>query len=289
MVTSKNFEGYMYLYKFRAVNEYSLNSLIDRQLWFDKLNNQNDPFEGGYIIDIELTEELLEYSRNQIGFKNKENQTDLFKVTAIHYPIRASFKELFLEFSKRRISELVEGLQNKSTICSLSQYREENNPLFNHNMWGHYSDGLRGFCLVFDEQQLTKNIFISSDRLAHPFTVEYRNSPKRIYFNNLLQVKNDQLQILEEFEGAQLVADITATKSSSWSIEQEIRFISFSKKQLLNYEATSLLKVIIGDKMEHFNREKLLDIITSNYPEAEILLMKKKHASFELYTVPLIV
>lgn len=279
----------MYFYKFRTLNKNSLSGLANRELWFDKLINQNDPFEGGCIIDSSLSTSLQLYAQSQIGLNHITHNTDLFKLTSVHHPEKLSPTELLVEFGKRCASDLIQRIREESLICSFSYFDEGDidDPLFNTHMWGHYSDGLRGFCLVFDEESLSEDIFNNSGKLAKGFHVEYQNRPKSINISELLKVDNSVLKLSNELEGANLVARISTTKSEDWAREKEVRFISFSKNHLLNFKQTSLLKIVIGEKMSKPDRELLLSIVKLKYPNVEILIMKRQYNSYRLVTQPM--
>ena len=235
----------MYLYKFRTMDKNALSCLANNQFWFDKLCNQNDPFEGECIVDSQLSEKQKKY-----------------------------------------VTDRIDWVKSESNICSFSYFDEEetDDPLYNSRMWGHYSDGLRGFCLVFNSSLLEENLFENGHRCTLGFNVDYKNTPKIINNDDLNQIdwkgESDSLKL----SGVELVARISTTKSKDWEAEKEVRFISFSSKSLIGYNINCLNKVIVGEKMEKSDQELLFSIIKSKYPKAEVLVMKMKSNSYKLET-----
>ena len=48
------------LYKYRTVNEYSLDCLFNKQIWLDNLNNYNDIYEGYVCFNsLEVIKSIL--------------------------------------------------------------------------------------------------------------------------------------------------------------------------------------------------------------------------------------
>nr|WP_275974962.1 DUF2971 domain-containing protein [Shewanella gaetbuli] len=154
-------------------------------------------------------------------------------------------------------------------------------------MWGHYANGLRGFCLVFDKDLLEKAIFQSTEKKAVGFKVRYQNEPDELKVSDIFSVKNE-LDLIqnESLKGYQIVAKAASTKSEHWKHEQEVRFISLSDKTLVKYPSNALKKIVIGGKMPTEQVNLLKDIMQSKYPHAEIKKMMMHQNSYELKQVP---
>lgn len=158
-------------------------------------------------------------------------------------------------------------------------------PIENTLMWGHYAGGLRGFCLVFDEEKLTQSIFENTQRQAYPTPVQYSDVPTDIEATSFVTITNNVFAPNTEADIVQMLLNVSATKSLDWKGENEVRFLSHSSEQLVSYEAQALVGVIIGDKMQKSDRNLLLTILDSKYPHIEIKTAKTKRESYGLMFV----
>jgi hypothetical protein len=103
-----------FIYKYKPINKYSLEILINRELYFPKTNEFNDPFDGR-LLPSDFINELKE-----LGYAGGEEEI------ARHD-----------DFVKDRINSF--GVLSLSRVC--------NDAL----MWSHYADAHKGFCLVNNE------------------------------------------------------------------------------------------------------------------------------------------
>ena len=104
------------LFKYRTFNKSSIESLINRTLWFAGPRTLNDPFEC------------------QLTYKNALEATwSKFKVS---------------EESKKDIDNTLKKYLMEAGICSFSRTRK------NQLMWSHYADEHKGFCIGFNQKTL---------------------------------------------------------------------------------------------------------------------------------------
>lgn len=120
-----------YLYKYRSMD--SFKQCIDNSsMYFPKLSQLNDPFEGHANIQTEYTDEEWKKYLKKEGLREEE-QAFLLN-TAIR--------------DKEKVSKIIKDsinneYQNTGILCLSS---ENNNML----MWTHYGDMGRGVCMGFD-------------------------------------------------------------------------------------------------------------------------------------------
>ncbi|MCL1142034.1 DUF2971 domain-containing protein [Shewanella gaetbuli] len=279
----------MYFYKFRTFDTNALTALSNNELWFGKLDTQNDPFEGQCKIDKRLSEELKRFATQRIIPEDPKSYSAYFQLTGFHYPHKLSRLELLEQGCLQMANKMIVNLNSTSRICSFSYYdsSSKNDALTDNRMWGHYANGLRGFCLVFDKDLLEKAIFQSTEKKAVGFKVRYQNEPDELKVSDIFSVKNE-LDLIqnESLKGYQIVAKAASTKSEHWKHEQEVRFISLSDKTLVKYPSNALKKIVIGGKMPTEQVNLLKDIMQSKYPHAEIKKMMMHQNSYELKQVP---
>jgi hypothetical protein len=120
------------LYKYRAVNDYSLGILTDDELYYGNYRSLNDPFELAFEVDI--------------GY-----QANSKKITP-----------QFIANGKKAIKANIEScIQANLGLLSLT---EKNDEIL---MWSHYAEGHTGFCLEFDstifDPELLKEVTYSNE------------------------------------------------------------------------------------------------------------------------------
>jgi hypothetical protein len=278
----------VYFYKFRAFDTNALTALSNNELWFGKLDSQNDPFEGECKIGRSLSKELKRFATHKITPEDPKSYNAYFQLTGVHYPHKLSNVELLEQGCFQMANEMIRNMNATSRICSFSYYDSSSkaNALIDNRMWGHYADGLRGFCLVFDKKVLEEAIFQSTEKKAVGFEVRYQNEPDELRVSDLFSV-NHNLELIQDqsLSGYRIVAKAASTKSEHWEHEQEVRFISFSDKPLVKYPPHALKQIVIGDKMPNAQVNLLKDIMQSKYPHASITKMMMRQNSYELKQV----
>ena len=240
----------------------------------------NDPFEGAFTLEKNLTKADLNSWKQIVSLKDDkdvdvESREKLFKSIGINKSNvnheSTILKILELEF--RRVIEIV----HNSKILSLSSSESEKDPLYENLMWSHYSDGLRGFCLVFSQKKLISD-FAEGDNIIVPVKVGYKNKPKKLKISKFMSsttmlgsTNNDYIQ--------EVVETIT-TKSNSWSYENELRIISLSMKNLYKYSSSSLLELVIGDKMPEDQKKLVINIAKNENPNVVVKRARLRDDSY---------
>lgn len=122
-VESESIPDYRY-FKFRSINKYLIESLVNSQLYFAKPGQLNDPF------DCQL--DLKKSISRAASFLSPGN--------------RKKFMESALNHGERFVEEWKKKFENFG-ICSFSLEMSDSkgSPL----MWSHYADQHRGVCLLY--------------------------------------------------------------------------------------------------------------------------------------------
>jgi hypothetical protein len=130
------------LLKFSGPTEYALENLRNRVLYCQHFEGFNDPFEFWTdfhegIPDLDTERARFIAAIGAWGF-DEERLAEALE----------NSKEYFesLEDSQPRFKQMVDGIR-------IACFGSETDNLL---MWSHYADGLRGFCIVFDEHLLMK-------------------------------------------------------------------------------------------------------------------------------------
>ncbi|GAM64384.1 hypothetical protein JCM19232_1054 [Vibrio ishigakensis] len=281
-------------YKFRSVNTNSLSGLANKNLWFDKLENQNDPFEGKYIFDEFIPKELEEMAeRHRYLVEALESeQAYLNLCTAslgVHFPQSMKTSEILATFIKQCADAQIKLVQG-SRICSFS-YEEENSDktsciLQNNLMWSHYASGLRGFCLVFDDEIFQADMQNSHNDMMRPTRVKYQDNPSILKYKDFISFDaNNQFHPINN-EITELIIETISTKSSNWSYEKEVRILTLdTTSNLYSYSDKALVEVVIGEKMPKEQQKLILDIISQNHPNAKISKAKVEDKTYNVKVV----
>ncbi|MBJ2219621.1 DUF2971 domain-containing protein [Pseudomonas sp. MF7453] len=250
------------LFKFREVNDYSLNNLESSTLHLTFASNFNDPYDSAVDFDpsfgvshveslLNHVEEISEADRQNIltakdpmlemlrYIPAQMNESELSKreIEAICEVLRMSHAKLAVDM----VSQMNTRLQNSYKICSLTE-RLNSLPL-----WAHYAKNHTGFAMEYDFKGLSpKNllglslwpviysgVFNASDVL--------RGEIPRKNFNNLFG----------------LVAALH--KSPDWAYEEEWRLVLVDGPE---YPARNLIAplkaVYLGSKISEKDEERVV-------------------------------
>ena len=233
----------LFLYKYLPYNQYSLQLLINQELWLGSPDTLNDPFEGEFIIknykelqNIEFIKVLLDLTKNGI------------------------YDEIFYSINcEKLLHDETEFLNH--LYHYLSQYIKKHfgTTSFSMNcnsisMWSHYADSHKGFIAIFSREKLQQ---ASLDKSAKLINVEYEGFPmiELLFKNKTIEIKDTK--------------SLLTGKLPEWASEQEVRIIkkhnfeSFIPR-LLRFDPNCFLGVILGSRMTLDNARTIRQIISQN-------------------------
>jgi DUF2971 family protein len=273
----------MKLYKFRSVNTNNLAALASRQLWFSSQYDFNDPFEGACIKDNYVPQEMLSTfackSKEEVG---AQKYSEMLSELGLEEEGLTN-ESLFQKMAEHDLDALIKIVHDSKIVC-LSMESNENNPIENNLMWSHYADGLRGFCLVFDNEFLQKDINESSNKSMRPIKVEYKDIPNTLKLEDLIRsdvmLGNDDTNFIES------VTETIATKSLDWKYENEMRIMSLSKDGFHMYRESTLKEIILGEKMLVSQAKLVIDTVLANHPNITIKEARLIPDSYKITVVP---
>ena len=276
----------MKLYKFRNVDTYSLTGIANSSLWFSNANEFNDPFEGIHILDEKLTGKDLKLLKEFITPKREsEIGTDNYNKMLSELDLKKnSFTEtdLLQKYALYEFKRLVNLIHN-SKMISFSMHSDTNNPLLENLMWSHYANGLRGFCLVFDKDELFLSIHNSSKLSALPVKVSYQDTPKKIKLSDF--IKSKYFMNISGDRYVETVAKTVATKSKAWKYENEQRLLSLNPYNNHKYAPGALKEIIIGNKMPDDQKKLVINTVKSANSKIKIKEARLKQGSYKLEIV----
>jgi len=226
-----------------SFNTNTLKNIINGELWFGKPKNQNDPYEGEFIVDG-FTEPLHPNTKEELIKEMFPNEyATLLKEK---YKNDINEKEFLIDYTnyvKNQIKDLY-------GICCFSETYEE------LLLWTHYSDSHRGMCLVFDREVLDKRVVDGHTNILHS-TIKYSSIVPKLK----VHLGPDGYPLI--FGYSQLTF-----KYINFKYENEYRYIAAFNPRLsynrnIKFDKKSLLGVIFGENMTTDNRRTIINLMKS--------------------------
>lgn len=230
----------MELAKYFSVNNYSLDNLKNSTLWFAMLNDFNDPFEGRIKIKMRYEESTFS-SRSEAEEVARINKSYFQKLNKKYFEHLNNLETLELQIGfifdvwAHTLRKVNSEIINNDGYCCFCAHREDVST--NQLMWSHYANGLRGFCIVFDESEMHRSLIElnKEDSLIIEPIVYKDQLPEIDIYNHMSHhfAPDDYLDdLVNEFN-----IKSRSTKSKAWCYEREHRAIS-SKVGLHRYSNT---------------------------------------------------
>lgn len=247
------------IYKYTSCSRHAFENVKERQIFCRHYSGFNDPFEFWAIIEEGIPTRETDSVRFERALKAWGFETDYCQEVQDYFDEVRDYQTKF--------SDVFEGLR----ISCFS--RELNNLL----MWSHYADGLRGFCLEFDEKRLVsgrEDSFVMEVRYSEDPPVEdafeyaiandqlwycdvaYSESRNRMYQDDIPRLEKIVHRILQ---------DAFATKPIDWRYEKEIRLIlqmASDGPVLHHYPTDALKRIIVGERISDRHLRDLKKAIT---------------------------
>lgn len=246
------------LFKYRVLNENTLNSLKYNGVWISKAESQNDPYECSLSFsDKEMAlaiytrkdfkEQFLKNYRAEIteeeidNIIKNDNPEQKFRETCQLKNIDRDYSDLSI-FREESAHNLIRKVKSKIRISSFS---ERNDSIL---MWSHYSENHRGICIEYD----LHNDFEIAKVLEPVYYSEKIVSLSKAFGNQ------NSLNIIRE---------AVITKALDWQYEKEWRIV-FPTERNGYYKLPKPKNVYLGSRFNEnekgIYREYLLDYCSKN-------------------------
>lgn len=246
------------LFKYEAINTYSLRNLKNASLYFNKPSSFNDPFDCSIMLDS------VNYSDEDLVrlFNNMIDAGEIYG-----FPRASSLGDLPNDFSQQVANGLRKAVLDKQNFClnniGCTCFSETNIHLL---LWSHYANGHRGICLEFDT---------SSPLFEKIFNVTYSDDyPK---FNPIEVILNKERFSSDRSLFAPLLAKFTC-----WEYEREWRAFHQEPNKLYTYPVEALKAVYFGISAETTDIEIVCLILLGQSKNIEFYRGKKGNTSFEV-------
>lgn len=254
------------LFKFFPYNSHDLDALANNYLWFSNYSNFNDPFEDVFINNA-LCAAFPEYDEvKAIEFYKLSHSEQIaphnLESFLLEMKLNGTLEQKYREMVRATFDGTVEELKSfvsKSKATCFARDLDNNKALKNKLMWSHYADGLRGFCVEYNHQELVDGI---AERLGKKISLcpmKY-GQLKRYSFEELLRNTAKSINLPGSHFG---VGSLVSMKSSEWEYENEYRLIT-DGDNCVYIPSSSIKSITIGSKMPESKRNTLLSILKGN-------------------------
>jgi hypothetical protein len=265
------------IYKFYSVNDFALDALENNYLYCNHFTAFNDPFECWCQVNT--------------GIPNHETERDRYMNVIGVWGFTPDRAEEALEYYYMYLEHFEEDEIDHQQYIDSARICCFSNNLSSLLMWSHYADGLRGFCIEFDPDQVT-----AGDVKGSIINVHYAASPP-VLETITLPLANDITWHGEDEDVPGAIKHMNdfyrkmhASKPKEWKYEKEVRLIfsvdnNSTAGEKYYYPPDAIRSVITGEKMSSVNRDNLKKIIKKIQPEAALATANRTRGDYKLSIV----
>jgi hypothetical protein len=235
-----------------------IDALATSYLWFSKVADFNDPFEGLYGEQLtyrdarDITDD--EAQTIMLGEAMGKGQT-LLELDSKYIIANLTPVEIYLQKVRicsaiqTSLARFLKDATENHRVCCFNRNFGEKNALENKLMWSHYADGLRGMVIEFDDAQLDASLEGMNGERTQGGIIDYSG------FNSL-----DAVELMVEYARSRQggIAKVLLRKCKEWEYEQEHRVVSLQNK--MYYNPNSIKSITIGQRMQCSTRGELITV-----------------------------
>lgn len=256
------------IYKYRSVNDNSLQNLRDSTVWMASPAELNDPFDTAHTLEPSkiLSGQIKKLFKPNTAFseiaglvnaesiaKVQESDDPTRTITEIMFGLKPRSKqspgldqyvEAFSYAIRRESERMIEwsrdSIRDGVKLCSFSEVGDE------VLMWSHYTKDHSGFCIEWDLHQDENRNALGN--LLHPV----------VYIDELFDMTDHLFATIQGKQPNPLLAIASGIrKSKTWSYEKEWRlfFPIGPGTPSYNFRMPKPSKVLLGAKIESEDRK----------------------------------
>lgn len=242
------------LFKFMPLNLFSLQTIVNNTLYFNKPNLLNDPLDCQFEMQIA---NLEFFSQKTVDFIKSKRHLLSQKFDDLSRNAMLTHNE---ELQKEFLNEFFKfDLNENYGVCSFSE-------TVDHNLlWSHYGDRGKGICIVFIKDELLKSIDESLKDTYYTFKhdfVRYKGV-KKLYFS-----------LIKSNSGFSYTFKHFYSKTKHWSYEKEYRIVLIKKfkewdqfsypydfQRIMPFSKESIHSIILGEKIDSQDKQLIENIV----------------------------
>ena len=266
-----------YIYKYRAVTEYSKENLDNFTVWMESPDNVNDPFDSAHTLNPKSSISLLvkRHFKEENKYREIEglvNEQNIKEVNDAIDPIsvilektlnlnskessekKNKFIDVFMSAIQKEFERFIkwsnDALRDGCKLCSFSEVNDE------MLLWSHYAKDHSGFCIEWDMSEFPERHELGN--LIYPV----------LYSENLFDTTKHLAAVIKGKNPNPLLGSaVGMKKSTKWAYEKEWRlfFPIGPGTKSYNFQVPKPSAVFLGINMK--KEEK-----------AEIVAICKKHS-----------
>ena len=249
MANKKNIS---YLYKYRNINENTLKTLKNNELYFSFPSEFNDPFDTK--IDVNFEGNRADWKRYLLNISPYNSDSKIERILNSFEEYNYNIKEL-PTFNKEKYFNAAESL----IILCLSELND------NILMWTHYANNHKGICLGFKTTCISNSIGLEFEDTFH-----FNPSKKRGFLPTFkVKYKKERPKPYNPLkDGKEKLFEFAKTKYLDWEYEKERRIIYLYndiKEKIINFKRDILSEIIFGLKTSEEDINRIKDIVYENY------------------------
>jgi hypothetical protein len=277
----------MRLYKYFRCSADSLDALKRSALWFSALTDFNDAFEGRFdfvsayeVPEAEAGEVIEKFLVNYESLQPSDENREFIAKLARSGDHQQLLKVIF-GVMQSAMQGSFSDLMGSDGVCCFS--RGNVTAATNQLMWSHYADGLRGFCLAFDEIELERSLIEKNGledvwfmpvKYCSGFPVIHLHEYTRKYLGWTHTADGEAISV-------DYLGDLVTSKSRAWRYEREYRAVS-PRRGLNYYSPAALRQVFLGERISDENKWKIRSIVDECDLRVELLQVKMDSRGYRL-------
>jgi len=257
------------IYRYRILNNYSLNALSKFELSFTSPSEFNDPFDCFIKYNVD---DIIKYFNDNLNLKKILIEYDYYYCNKK----KPTYEELSEYISNYNHNLIFKPLIEEYCLSALKTVRDyffvacfsEN--VNNTVLWAYYANDSRGFCLEYDEDMLLKLIdkYCKSKKISNEFNyifnVNYLEEfPDRT--DLMIKILTKYVKFLNKSIGDNRykridfeltlndIKSIFLNKTINWRYEEEKRIIIPKKNLDLKFDSVDIIvptSIYLGNKTE---------------------------------------
>jgi len=257
----------MKLYKFRSVNEYSLQTLRNNEVFFASFEMFNDPFE--FSTPFTDLKEYFRRVRQQLQSRYSEGHIDMAAFNHLIETTRNNEDEKLQRH--KEVHAKIRRNMSQMGIFSMSAVNDE------ILLWSHYAEEHRGFCIEFDATKMSLSVPASIHQVQYKEEFTDLNDPTLLVdfyvkmYGQLINLRKKKWnsrytkfgQQMVKNEDANFALAVISDKYTCWSYEKEFRFVTSNHIGLVMFDPSAVISIIFGLRMPDEDRVMLKDICAS--------------------------
>lgn len=257
----------MTFYKYKSINDYTLDSLKSKYFYYSRQEQLDDPFDMYTPVDtLKTNGEIKEYFRRNPS------------IAALHTIDSFKKKQAAAEFDENYHRKFLEVTQ-MFHVLSLTPIND------NDTMWALYADNYKGIAIGYKAGKAANNYFISLGQKRKTNTQRnflLKQGSERFYENPDLRIVISpiiyDISKIKKFtplmtDPLEMIENIYI-KKPLWSFENEYRSVIISPWHRYDdlkiyYPDEVLSEIIFGYRTSEVDIKKVIELIKKNYKNFE--------------------